>query len=781
MKQPILNRIYRLNWNDGLRQSVVVSETSNPKCKAQKTIIARTAFLSLIALFSRVTLADPTGGVITSGAGNISQTTGLTTINQSSQTLSINWQTFNVGVGQTVNFVQPSSTALAINQILDTNGSRILGNINANGQVWLINPNGVFFGQGSQVNVGALLASTLNPLSQQGESTQVFGKGGTGSVINKGNINIANGGYIALIANKVSNQGNLIAPQGTVALAGGSQVTLSFADNELYQLKVDQSTLNNLAENKQLIQADGGTVFLSAGAKQSLLASIVNNEGIIEAQSVENKEGKIILLAGMAAGTTKVAGTLDASAEKGNGGFIETSAAKVNVADSVKITTKAHNMDNGSGKNGTWLIDPRDFIISASGGNITGTAVGNALTTSNVTIQTLDLSTSCAGVLGCTLGAVGNGDIFVNDAISWASNQTLTLSAFRNININQTITATGATGKLALEYGQGTNNGVISGNNATYNVNAKVNLQAGDNFTTKLGLTGFLTQYKVITSLGAQNSVTGLDLQGIKGILNGNYVLGADINAAATSGWNGGAGFNPLGDFGTDFSGIFDGLGHVINNLTINRTSTNLVGLFGATSTSALIQNVGLVNANMTGGDYVGGLVGINAGIINASSVSGQVTGSGSVGGLVGGNRGFGIINASSMTGHVSGFDTVGGLAGQNGGLIKNSQFVGNVSGQDNVGGIVGINVYCNDCEGSGTPGTINNSSATITSPNTTPQELTRILTQIQQHSGNPQTPTPNTLPLTEPNTQQPTTSNDANSGGDDDTYDVIQTYGCSA
>jgi filamentous hemagglutinin family protein len=97
------------------------------------------------------------GSITTPGFG------ATTTITQASEKLSINWQSINVAKAETVNFVQPSASALAVNRILDTQGSQILGKINANGQVWLINPNGVLFGKDAQINVGGLLASTLNP------------------------------------------------------------------------------------------------------------------------------------------------------------------------------------------------------------------------------------------------------------------------------------------------------------------------------------------------------------------------------------------------------------------------------------------------------------------------------------------------------------------------------------------------------------------------------------------------------------------------------------------
>ncbi|MGP1665696.1 MAG: hypothetical protein ACTS5I_07285, partial [Rhodanobacter sp.] len=115
-----------------------------------------------------------------------------------------------------------------------------------------------------------------------------FEGNGGGNVVNRGTINAAHGGYIALLGPQVTSHGTLSAPGGTVSLAGGDAVTLSFDGNRLLSLQVEKSALNALADNRQLIVADGGQVVMSAGAKDSLLASVVNNSGVIQARTVEN-------------------------------------------------------------------------------------------------------------------------------------------------------------------------------------------------------------------------------------------------------------------------------------------------------------------------------------------------------------------------------------------------------------------------------------------------------------------------------------------------------------
>jgi filamentous hemagglutinin family protein len=690
------NRVYRLVWSALHQTWVVASELAGGRGKSSSTPLLSAALLAGLAGLSGGAGAAPQGGQVVGGSGSISTSGATTTITQASDKLSLNWQSFNVGKTESVNFVQPSASAVAANRIYDTQGSQILGRINANGQVWLINPNGVLFGKDAQINVGGLLASTLNPDDASiGSTRSNFSGSSTAGVVNFGQINAAQGGYVALLGHSVSNQGSISAPGGTVALGAGSAVSLNFAGSKLLGLEVTGNQVNALAENGGLIQADGGQVLLSAGARNSLLPSVVNNTGVIQARTVQEQDGKIILLGGMAAGTTNVKGTLDASAPNGgNGGFIETSAYTVKVDDSASITTAS-----AQGTQGQWLIDPFDFYVKASGGNITGAALGTALGNNNVTIQTVAAANPT--VTGATASGSypsGLGDIYVNDAVAWSANYTLTLHAHNSIYINSPITATGASGKLALEYSQGTGTG-------SYSVNAPVSLQAAvatgtsGNFSTKLAGTA-TTYYTVITSLGsagdqsllsATNSLQGL---GYSTRLSGNYVLGADIAASGTSTWNSNSGFSPIGDATTNFTGTFDGLGHTITGLTISRSATDFVGLMGNLSSAASIRNIGLVGGSVTGASYVGNLVGAMSGsaTVSGSYATGSVSGTTNYAGGLVGILSLGTISNSYATGAVSGAARqMGGLVGNfTAGTIISSYATGAVNGASIAGGLVG-------------------------------------------------------------------------------------------
>jgi large exoprotein involved in heme utilization and adhesion len=367
-----------------------------------------------------------------------------------------------------------------------------LGRLSANGQVYLINPNGILFGKGAQVNVGGLVASTLgfNDASL-GANARVFSGNSLASLVNLGAITTAEGGFVALLGNTVSNQGTINAPRGKVMLGGASAATLGFANNALVSMKIDQSVFNTLVENGGLIKADGGTVALTAGAQTSKAPGVVRQTGYIQARTLNNQNGIITLLSGMAAGTVYVDGTLDASAPAGgNGGFIETSAAKVRIGNDVKVSTAA-----AKGFSGKWLIDPTDFTISLidpgnGDGFMSSTTLATNLKTGDVVIQT-----SAAGS--------GNGDINVNDTVSWAANK-LTLTAAGNININASLKGSGKA-SLAFEYGQGAD---PAGNTSTYVINAAVDLPTGLNFSTVMGKGGVLKTYTVINDLGKASDAT---------------------------------------------------------------------------------------------------------------------------------------------------------------------------------------------------------------------------------------------------------------------------------
>jgi hypothetical protein len=188
------------------------------------------------------------------------------------------------------------------------------------------------------------------------------------------------------------------------------------------------------------------------------------------------------------------------------------------------------------------------------------------------------------------------------------------------------------------------------------------------------------------------------DLDAIRDDMYGIYILMNDLDST-TAGYNelasptanGGAGWQPIGTFDNQFTGIFDGQGYEVCDLFINRPDEYLVGLFGYVDVGGVVQNVRVVNANVTGEECVGGLVGFNfIGSVSNSYSSGNVTGNEDVGGLVGVNEG-GTVNNSYSSGNVTGEERVGGLVGCSIGTMNNCYSIGTVTGEWGVGGLVGL------------------------------------------------------------------------------------------
>ncbi|MEN6412379.1 MAG: filamentous hemagglutinin N-terminal domain-containing protein, partial [Veillonellales bacterium] len=321
--------------------------------------------------------AMPQGGQVSSGTGAISQTGNTMTVNQATDKLSVNWQSFNIAHNEHVNFTQPSASAVALNRVVGNDSSSIYGQLTANGKVFLINPNGILFAPGSQVNVGGIVASTLN-MSDKDFTTgnYHFVQQGTssGTVINQGNITAADKGYVAMLAPEVRNEGVIVAKQGTVALGAGSQATLDFSGDGRLSLAVNETALNAAVSNKGAIQADGGLVVMSARAAGDLVNSVVNNTGVVQAKSVHNDNGTIVLDGGTA-GVVTNSGTLDASGK--NSG--ETGGTVKVLGDKVALTSGAQVDVSGDAGGGTALI----------GGNFHGTG-----TEQNATAAYIDKNTS---------------------------------------------------------------------------------------------------------------------------------------------------------------------------------------------------------------------------------------------------------------------------------------------------------------------------------------------------------------------------------------------------
>lgn len=390
-----MNHIRHPFWKNDFGASVATADLVTRMCRnplmevagsvASQGPVLKTLSLCLFLAFGSAGYALPTSGVVTAGSATInSNGAGNLIINQTSPNATLNWQSFSVGTAESVKFVQPNSNSVAINRVLGSDPSRILGSLFANGKVFLVNPNGILFGKDASVNVGGLVASTLDLTDADFLAGRYrFDGSGKGEVSNLGNIHAADGGYVVLLGNKAGNEGTITAKLGTVSLAAGSAMTLGVAADGLLHVTIDKAALNALASNGGLVQADGGAVFISAKARDALLSTVVNNTGIVQANSVGYRNGRV-LLDGGDSGIVNISGDVRVTgvAQATTGGNIIATGDKVLVADRTRLDATGTSGGGSIYVGGGWQGgDPN--IRQASGVYIAPSATLDASATQN--------------------------------------------------------------------------------------------------------------------------------------------------------------------------------------------------------------------------------------------------------------------------------------------------------------------------------------------------------------------------------------------------------------
>jgi len=712
----------------GMRGEIVARRGNKPGLRALLLGSAATAFLA--APSQAAGIADnalPTGGVVTSGAAAITQSGSRMDITQTSSKAVLNWQSFNIGAAAEVNFHQPGASSVALNRVLSSDASQILGKLNANGQVILINPAGIVFGGGARVDAGGITASVLDIKDSDFLAGKYEFKRGTatGSISNQGSITAAEGGFVALLAPQIINQGIISARLGTVALAAGDAVTLSLDADGKVGLKVDPATIKAQIDQGGMLIATDGRVLMTAKAANALLGGGINAGGAVMANSLTDRGGEIVLDAsgpisvaearldaGGATGGGRIgiggwetesvsvdrASTLDASASvRGDGGAIAVIGRTTRVEGTLLATGGAEGGDGGAietsghmlsiggatvrigapkGKGGTWLLDPYDLTVD----DAAAASINTALASGNVSLATTNTGTSGTG----TANASGSGDIIIASALSWSADTSLSLSAYHSVLVNANITANGNNAGLSVV----TNNGGSGGNLLT-GTGASVTLSGS---APSLSING--QAYTLINSAAAIQSLG----------TSGYYALAGDVSLAALGnvtpiGYNSGSTNNTSPN---QFTGTLEGLGHTISGLTISYSNSAYnLGLFSKIGSGGAVRNLALSGtANMGTGRYYGLLAGASSGTILNVAASGTVTAGNNaqyIAGLIG-DATAGTVTSSSFGGTVTtgtGTFAVGGLLGQMlDATLTSSHSTANVivgANSTTIGGLIGL------------------------------------------------------------------------------------------
>lgn len=554
-----------------------------------KKFAFRVAFLTLglpcYYAFAAPQNADVvTGNVEIQGAG-----TPQVQINQSTDRAIINWNSFNIGRDESVQFVTPGAQAATLNRVTGGDPSEILGHLSSNGQLWLINPNGIMFGESAVVNVAGLMASTLNITDHDFMSGNYhFSQDGSNlaKIVNAGQINASEGGYVTFLAPQIANSGIITARLGTVALGAGTEASVQLQGNRLLAFTVSQvadvpmydeqgnlvAAINHTGE----LHADGGTVLMTAESVNHLLDQSINVNGIVKADTVAERGGKIVLLArgdtivnnaslsaqglnaGEAGGKVEVIGrnvallgNTDVNAAGGeirigrddsdpNAFEAEVTVIAQNISlrgNFVETSGRYLDQQSSSIYANTWLLDPYNLTISTSANvnptNPSGSPFSPSGGTSNLNVNTLEEALATANVIVQTGGdaGAGNGNITIanNTGISYSSAHSLTLDAYGNIEIgstsdpinNPTISNAG-TGSITLKAGYGA---------GTHGTSGTITFDSGGAIYSNGALS--LLSIGLISQAGTTNS-DYIDVNGLSIDAGGGDVNLQGINSAAT-------------------------------------------------------------------------------------------------------------------------------------------------------------------------------------------------------------------------------------------------------
>ncbi|WP_300042614.1 filamentous hemagglutinin N-terminal domain-containing protein, partial [uncultured Paracoccus sp.] len=264
----------------------------------------------------------PSGGSVASGNVSIgAPSAGSLLIRQNSDRAVVNWDSFSIGSGGSVDIRQPGSTSAILNRVTGAATSEIHGQLTANGQVYIVNPNGILIGEDGQVRTGGgFVASTLDVADEDFRRGRLTfrGDGSSAGVTNLGSISVGRGGYAALIGGRVNNAGTIVAPLGRIGFGAGERVTLDLSGDGFLQVALPSEHDGNdsaLIQNSGRVSADGGRIEMKAATARDAARNAINLSGVAEARSVSMQNGAIVLGGGNG-GTVRVSGRVSTAAPR---------------------------------------------------------------------------------------------------------------------------------------------------------------------------------------------------------------------------------------------------------------------------------------------------------------------------------------------------------------------------------------------------------------------------------------------------------------------------------
>ncbi|MGZ8251671.1 MAG: beta strand repeat-containing protein [Methylophilaceae bacterium] len=620
----------------------------------------------------------PTGGVLVSGNAEITApSSNSVVVNQITDRAIVNWQSFSVGTGNSVTFNQPASSSAILNRVTGDASSSIAGLVSANGQVFLINPNGIAITATGTVNVGeGFVASTLDISNNDFNARKLnfTGNDTVADVANAGNIHAAQGGFVALLGSRVANSGNISVALGRVAMGAGERATLDLSGDGFLQVAIPSSAASvngkPLVDVSGQVVVSGGRVEIKTATALSAIRDVVNITGNISTHSV-SKDGGVIVLDGGAGGNVHVlqGALLDARSDAAKGGSISATGHALSL-DGATLNA------NGATGGGTILLGG-DYQGGGSLSHASTTIVGGgSIITANATQQGdggkvvlwSDESTNFSGNISARGAGVGNGGL-----AEISSHGLLDISGWVDLNASS-----GLTGTLLLDprnvfisTGVDTNHNAsftATGNNSNIKVSTLQAALAGANVTISTGPGG--GQAGDITVSSAVTWASGYDLTLV--------AAGSITQDATVSATNGGT---LTYSAGSDI--------HINQNITGSGSALNVVLNAGMSGVGAI--NIANATINTNNGNLIA--TASQTGSTNAIYLNNMTlnigNGIGVLTGFVSGGVGRGIQTEFGNVFTVSGGAlTLNGTATDNAGLqLRNSNTFNNISGSITLNG----------------------------------------------------------------------------------------------
>jgi filamentous hemagglutinin family protein len=419
--------------------------------------------------------ANPTGGTVAQGSATINSSGSQLTINQTSSGALINWSSFNIGVGETTTFVQPSSSSVAWNQINGGNPSQILGNLNANGYVVLQNQSGFVVGGQAAINTHGLVMTTSPtpaPNLSSGGAWAFDAPPPAAQIINYGQITTA-GGPVFLIANNIENNGTISAPGGKIGLYAGEQVLVSASPNGR-GLSAKVTLPQGSVDNQGNLIADAGSIVAQA--------QTVNNNGLVQANSVQNNNGVIELVA---SDNVNLGASSDISAQGGSTGISSGGSVTVKSDNTFSDQTGstinvAGGAQGGNGGQVEISAPQMSSIQSVVHGQAAAGFEGGVLTIDPANIWLASATTDPTALAGYTVIDVNSYSGLSAINVQADDNIILdTLWTLASVSTPATLNLTAASGNITFNTGSG----IIAPNTGNGQNYWNINLAAGNDIT----------------------------------------------------------------------------------------------------------------------------------------------------------------------------------------------------------------------------------------------------------------------------------------------------------